>query len=257
LFCNSAEVRIFTSVIDQRKTQNQLNFNAYASRMVKRFCSDSPNEAIESFGTVPTWSPKQRINLTDADAEAATAITHEQSTTPCTVNVPMPISTSTQEVISVSYNDNISRLAELESTINSINSERISLQADHQSLQAEFQKVITSALQHSNQIQAIQSDMRSLSSMVLKIRSALLLNAPLILPRSTFSSMRITDVISSTTSVPVQSNAPSSPRSKAPRGDQIASPSHNLTTGDSQIALGISSNPRECGMNTPSGLDQY
>jgi hypothetical protein len=169
----------------------------------------------------------------------------------------MPVSTSNQEVIYISSNDNMCPLAELESSLSSINSERISFQADHQILQAEFQKVITSALQHSNKIQSIQSNRRILSSMVLEIRSALLPNAPPILPCSTVSSMQITDDISSLTSVPVQSNYPSSPRQNAPRGDQLASPTNNSTTGDSQIASGISSNPREYDMNTPSGLGQY
>jgi hypothetical protein len=77
--------------------------------------------------------------------------------------------------------------------------------------------------------------MHILSSMILEIRAALLPNAPPnappIPPRSKFSSMRITNDISPLTSMPAISNAPSSPRSEAPRGDQLASPSHNLMTG--------------------------
>jgi hypothetical protein len=46
-FRNSAEVRISTSTIDQRKNQNQVKFNAYASRSAKIFCSENPNQAIE------------------------------------------------------------------------------------------------------------------------------------------------------------------------------------------------------------------
>jgi hypothetical protein len=76
-------------------------------------------------------------------------------------------------------------------------------------------------------------------------------------PRSAFSLVRITDDLSSLTSTPVISNAPSSPRRKAPRGNQLASPSYNLMTGDSQIISGIGSSPRECEMNAPSGIEQY
>jgi hypothetical protein len=81
--------------------------------------------------------------------------------------------------------------------------------------------------------------MRSLSSMVLDIWSALLPKTLPIPPRSTLSSMRITKDLSSLTSAPDQSNAPSSPRRKALCGEQLASPSHKLMTGESQIAPGI------------------
>jgi hypothetical protein len=96
-----------------------------------------------------------------------------QSINPPSANAPLPAPTHTQEVISVSSNDNSSRLAELESSIQSINSERISFQFNFKCLQAEFQKVTTSALQHSKKIQAIQSDMRGLSSMFLELRTGL------------------------------------------------------------------------------------
>jgi hypothetical protein len=50
-FSRSAAVHNFTSTIDQRKTRNQVKFNAYASRIAKIFCSGNPNEAVESVYT--------------------------------------------------------------------------------------------------------------------------------------------------------------------------------------------------------------
>jgi hypothetical protein len=84
----------------------------------------------------------------------------------------------------------------------------ISFESEFKGLQPEFQKVITSALQHSKQIQAIQSCMRGLSVMVLELRNSLLSNAPPLPPHSKFSSMRITDDLPSLTSVPSNYNAP-------------------------------------------------
>jgi hypothetical protein len=158
---------------------------------------------------------------------------------------------------SVSSTDNSNRLTELKSSITLINSEHLSFQDDHQILSAEFQQVITGAIQHSKQKHAIQSDMLIISSMILEIRSALLPNAPPIPPRSVLSSMSITDDLSSLKSTPAISNTNYSPRRKAPIGYQLASPSQNLMTGDSQIMSGIGSRPRECEMSAPSGLEQY
>jgi hypothetical protein len=73
-FRSSAEVGIFNSTIDQRKTQNQVKLNAYASRIAKRFLSDNPNEDIEYFDTAPTLSLKRSTNLTHADASDATSM---------------------------------------------------------------------------------------------------------------------------------------------------------------------------------------
>jgi hypothetical protein len=57
-FHHSYAVIIFTSNIDQRKKKNQVKFNAYATRIVKRFCSENLNEAVESFDTAPNRTPK-------------------------------------------------------------------------------------------------------------------------------------------------------------------------------------------------------
>jgi hypothetical protein len=104
----------------------------------------------------------------------------------------------------------------------------------------------------------MQSDTRSLSSIVKEIRTALLPNAPPLLPHSSFSSTCITYYLSSLASAPVLTNAPSAPhRKKAQRGEELASPSHISMAGDSQKDSGTSSNLRECEINTPIGFEQY
>jgi hypothetical protein len=243
-------VRVHTSTIDQRKSQTQIKYNAYASQISKRFCSENPNEAIESFNTAPNRAPKRRINLTCADAAANSSHIQEQDNTHPKADTPIAAPHRTQDRTSVTSSDNSSHLVELESSIQSIDSERLYFQS-------EFQKVITSALQHSKQIQAIQSDMRGLSVMVLELRNNLLPNAPPLPPRSTISPMWITDDLSSLISVPANSNAPSFPHCKTLRGDKLASPSHISTTWDSQKESGISLDPRECYMNAPNGSEQY
>jgi hypothetical protein len=96
--------------------------------------------------TAPTRTPKQRLNLTYSDAAANVTPMIEQSTTSATANAPTLTPTRTQDSTSGASNDNSSRLAELESSIQSIDSERSSLQYKFKGIQAEFQKVITSAL---------------------------------------------------------------------------------------------------------------
>jgi hypothetical protein len=69
--------------------------------------------------------------------------------------------------------------------------------------------------------------------------------------------MRITDDLSSLRSVPANSNAPSFPHRKTPRGNKLASPFHISTTWDSEKESGISLYPRKCDMNAPNICEQY
>jgi hypothetical protein len=78
-FRESPEVRVFTSTIEQRKTQNKVKFNAYATRISKRCCSENPNKAIESFDVAPNRMPKRCINLTYTAAVTTTTPCQEQS----------------------------------------------------------------------------------------------------------------------------------------------------------------------------------
>jgi hypothetical protein len=98
--------------------------------------------------------------------------THDKADTPITAP------RRTQDTTSVTSSANSIHLAVLESSIQSIDYERLSFQSEFKGLQAEFQKVITSAIQHSKHIQEIQSDMRGLSAMVLELCNGLLPDAP-------------------------------------------------------------------------------
>jgi hypothetical protein len=59
-------VKVFTSIIDQRKSQHQVKFNAYDQLIPKRFCSVNPNEPGEYFDTSPLRIPNLRINVSYA-----------------------------------------------------------------------------------------------------------------------------------------------------------------------------------------------
>jgi hypothetical protein len=161
--------------------------------LLNTFCTENPNEASECFDTAPSHTPNRRINLTYADADVMSSPMQEQYTTPPHTNVTMPVSTHTQEVITVSSNDNNIRIDQLEASIQSIHSEQTSFRSDFKSVEVKFENILTNALQHSSQIQAIQTDMCSLHFIVLELRNGLLPNASPTLPRSTFSFMRITD----------------------------------------------------------------
>jgi hypothetical protein len=256
-FRKSDTVRVFISIIDQRKNQNQVKYNAYASHIAKHFCTENPNEASESFDTASAHTPKRCINIYYADAAAMSSPTQEQSTKSSPDNVTMPVYTHTQQIISVSSNGNNSRLDQLIAIIQSITFEQTFYRYDFKSTEVKFEKIPTSALQHPTQIQAIQTDMHILHSIVLKLHNGLLPNAPPTLPQSTFSSMRITDDLSTLTSTLTNTNAPSSPQRKTPRGDELASPPHISTTWDSQKESGRSSDSRECEMNAPRGSEKY
>jgi hypothetical protein len=145
-FRKSASVRVHTSTIDQRKIQTQVKYSAYASRIAKCFCSENPNKAIESFDTAPNRTPKKRMNLTYADVVASAPPMQEQVNTHPNANTSIVDHPRTQDTTSVLSNGNISWLAELESSIQSIDYERLSFQSEFKGLQAEFQKVIMSAL---------------------------------------------------------------------------------------------------------------
>jgi hypothetical protein len=122
-FRKYVSIRFHTSTIDQRKSQTQVKYNVYASRIATRFCSENPNESIESFYTAPKRTPKRRFNLTYADAAANSSyrqepvITHEKADTPITT--PQ----RTQDKTSVTSSASSSRLPKLESSIQSIDSE--------------------------------------------------------------------------------------------------------------------------------------
>jgi hypothetical protein len=60
--------KVFTSTIDQHKSQHQVKFNAYAQRIVKRFCSVNPNEPDELFDTAHFRITKLRVNVSYAYA---------------------------------------------------------------------------------------------------------------------------------------------------------------------------------------------
>jgi hypothetical protein len=116
---------------------------------------ENPNEAIESFDTAPNCTPKRRINLTHADAAANSSYMQESVITHDKADTAITDPQRTQDTTSVTSSDNISRLAELKSSIQYIDSKTLSFQSESKSLQAEFKRVITSAIQHSKQIQAI------------------------------------------------------------------------------------------------------
>jgi hypothetical protein len=123
--------------------------------------------------------PTHHINFTYAAAAATPNPMQEQSAIH-SLNASEPISVPkvTHDAISISSNDNISRLAELKSCLKSIHSERLSLQSDHHSLRADFQKLISGVLQHSKEIHAMQSDIPSPSSMTEYTHNTVFSNAP-------------------------------------------------------------------------------
>jgi predicted component of type VI protein secretion system len=73
-FRKESDVRIFISTVEQRKTQDQVKFNSYVSRIAKRLCYDNPNKATETFDTAPAGYHKIRINITYDDVAATTTI---------------------------------------------------------------------------------------------------------------------------------------------------------------------------------------
>jgi hypothetical protein len=63
-------IKIFTTTTDQRKSQQQVKFGAYAKSLVKKFCAVNPNEATEDFDSAPSRPEKRRINVSYATAVA-------------------------------------------------------------------------------------------------------------------------------------------------------------------------------------------
>jgi hypothetical protein len=61
-------VKIFSTTTDQRKSQHQVNFGAYAKSLVKRFCAANPNEETDDFDYAPSRPEKHCIAVSYAAA---------------------------------------------------------------------------------------------------------------------------------------------------------------------------------------------
>jgi hypothetical protein len=109
---------------------------------------------------------------------------------------------------------NISRLAELGSSLLSIQSECTSTQSDHTQLQNEFQKFLIRVLKHSKEIQVIQSEVCGLTSLMQEICNATLPNVSPLPPLPPFAALRIYDELASHQSAPMMCAAPTSPPCK-------------------------------------------
>jgi hypothetical protein len=122
---------------------------AYAQLIAKHLCSVNPNEPDESFDPAPLRIPKRRINVSYAEvvttpSPATAPFESNRVVSPPNVdmmNMPLYIPTHT--------GGSGSRLAELKSSLLSIQSERTSVQSVHAQLQNEFDKVLTGVLKHS------------------------------------------------------------------------------------------------------------
>jgi hypothetical protein len=190
-------VKVFTSTIDQRKSQHQVKFNTYSQRIAKRFCSVNPNEPDESFDTAPLRISKRGINVSYASAV----------TTPSPIPAPLEsnhvISPPNVYMMDMSLHipthtgGNISRIAEFEPSLLSKQSERTSMQSGHTQLRNEFQKVFTGVLTHSKEIQATQSEVHGLTTLTQEICNAIVPNASPLPPRSPFAALRIDDELAS------------------------------------------------------------
>jgi hypothetical protein len=127
-------VKVFTSTIDKSKSQHQVKFNAYDQRIAKRICSVNPNEPDESFDTVPLRIPKRHINVSYTAAVTTPPPTPTPPENNHIVSLPNIDMMDMSLHIPTPSGGYSSRLAELESSLLSIQSERTSMQSDHTQL---------------------------------------------------------------------------------------------------------------------------
>jgi hypothetical protein len=82
--------------------------------------------------------------------------------------------------------------------------------SDHKQLRHEFQKVLTGVIKHWKEIQAMQSEVSSLTAMVQEICNAILPNTPPIPPCVPFAALQISDDLSSlqSTAIPALFSPP-------------------------------------------------
>jgi hypothetical protein len=142
---------VFTSTIEQQNTKHKVKFNDYAQRIAKRFSPVNPNKPGKSFDTAPIRMPKSHIHLSYADA-LTTSSPHPTS---YDNNVTPPSPPPNVDMIDMSLHiptptdGNSIRLADLESSLVSIQYERDSMQSDQKQLRSEFHKVLYGVIQHS------------------------------------------------------------------------------------------------------------
>jgi hypothetical protein len=110
--------------------------------------------------------PKRSINLSYGGAVAT------PSPSPVPINNTFVTSQSNVDMIDMSLHIptstdvNISCLAELETSLVSIQSDRDSMQSDHKQSRNNFKKVISGLIKHSKEIQEMHSDVRGLTEMI-------------------------------------------------------------------------------------------
>jgi hypothetical protein len=63
---DNEHVKVIVSKTEQRKSQQHVQFCAYAKRMIKKFCTFNPNEARDEFDYAPSPREKQWVSLSYA-----------------------------------------------------------------------------------------------------------------------------------------------------------------------------------------------
>jgi hypothetical protein len=113
---------------------------------------------------VPLRIPKRRINISYAAAVSAPSPSPAPSGSNHIFSPPKVDMMDMSLHIPTPTGGNISRLAGLEARLLSIQFKHTSMQSDHTQLWNDFQKVLTGVLNHSKEIQAMQSEVRGLTT---------------------------------------------------------------------------------------------
>jgi hypothetical protein len=134
-------INLFSTTTDQRKSQQQVKFGAYAKSLVKKFCAVNPNKATEDFNYAPSRPEKCHINISYATAVASPVHRPDFADT-TTENIDLTM----YEPSLLTGSTNVTKLMELERIINTIELDRESLNTAQSTLSSEIKQVINASL---------------------------------------------------------------------------------------------------------------
>jgi hypothetical protein len=134
-------IKIFSKTTDQRKSQQQVKFGAYAKSLVKNLCVVNPNEATEDFDCAPSRPEKQRINVSYATVVASPVHRMDFADT-TTENIDL----TTDDPSLLTVSTIVTKLMELERSIKTIELDRESLNTAQSTLSSEMKQVINTSL---------------------------------------------------------------------------------------------------------------
>jgi hypothetical protein len=152
--------------------------------MAKKFCSPNTNKATDEFDDAPSHPEKRCINFSYA-AAVVIPFNHLEYMESISDNIDL----ISEEPSLLTGFMNASKRLELEMSIRSIEMDRYSLNTAQSTISGEMKQVIQATLSQSKEINAMQSEMGDIYSMVKELRNHMMPNSLPLPPRPNYAAI--------------------------------------------------------------------